>query len=314
MKQKDRTLRFALFGTGFWGRYQLAGWQEAPGVKCVALYNRTLSRAEVVAQELDVPAVYDDAEKLLKNEKLDFVDIATAPGTHKEFVHLAAKYKLPVICQKPMAWTLRDAKSMLKACKQARVPYFVHENWRWQTAIRQVRKVLNTNCIGTPFRARISHFSGFPVFSYEPNLKEWENYILMDMGPHVLDVARFLFGEAQNLYCQTQRIHKDIKGADVATIMMKMEREATVTCEIGYPQTFLENDMFPETLIFIEGDKGSLELARGYWIRTTTKSGTKAKRFPSPHYSWADPAYDIFHASIVDCNRHMADALRGNHR
>jgi D-apiose dehydrogenase len=62
--------------------------------------------------------------------------------------------------------------------------------------------------------------SGFPVFNNQPFLKELEQFILTDLGSHTLDTARFLFGEASSLYCQTRRIHADIRGEDVATIMM----------------------------------------------------------------------------------------------
>jgi predicted dehydrogenase len=56
-------LRFALLGTGFWSRYQLAGWRElgAEGgdVECVALYNRTRSKAEALARAYGVPAAWE---------------------------------------------------------------------------------------------------------------------------------------------------------------------------------------------------------------------------------------------------------------
>jgi len=58
-------LRFAILGAGFWARYQLAGWRELPGVRCVALYNRTRPKVEALAAEFGVPAVYDNPAQLL---------------------------------------------------------------------------------------------------------------------------------------------------------------------------------------------------------------------------------------------------------
>ena len=52
-------LRFGVIGTGFWARYQLAAWREVPGARCVALYNRTRAKAEKLAAEFGIPAVYD---------------------------------------------------------------------------------------------------------------------------------------------------------------------------------------------------------------------------------------------------------------
>ncbi len=303
-------LRFAAFGAGFWVPFQLAGWQELDGVKCVAIYNRTVSKAEAIARQFGIPSVYGDPDELLRCENLDFVDIITAPWTHSRLVRLAAEHKLPVICQKPMGMSYAEAAEMVQICRHAGVPFLIHENWRWQTPIRQLKLILDSGVIGTPFRSSIGQISAFPVFTYEPNLKEWEQYILADMGSHLLDTARFLFGEASLLYCQTHRIHADIKGEDVATVMLLMGKQTTVTVKLGYAETPIEQDVFPNTHIFVEGSKGSAEIGKDDWVRVTTVSGTKAKRYPPPRYGWSDPDYLPFHASIVPCNRNLLEALR----
>jgi predicted dehydrogenase len=304
-------LRFAIFGTGFWSRFQLAGWQELEGVQCVALYNRSKAKAEALAHEFGVPAVYDDPEQLLRQEQLDFIDIITNVETHSQFVRMAAAYDLPVICQKPMATTLAEAEEMVRVCQDAGIPFFVHENWRWQTPIRHFKAALDSGAIGQPFRARIHYCSSFPVFDNQSFLKELEQFILTDMGSHILDVARFLFGEANSLYCQTHRVHPDIQGEDVATVMIQMGDGMTVVCEISYASR-TEIERFPETFIYVEGTLGALTLVPDYWVRVTTADGVQARRYPPPHYAWADPAYDLIHASIVPCNENLLQGLRGS--
>src|SRR5215212_9612702 len=233
-------LRFAIFGTGFWARFQLAAWRELEGVECVALYNRTRAKADVLAREFGVARVYDDPVALLDQEQLDFIDIISDVDTHSRFVRLAAQHRLPVICQKPMAPTLAEAERMVAACRDAGVPFFIHENWRWQTPIRRLKYLLEQGQIGRPFRARIDMISGFPVFANQPFLKDLEQFIITDLGSHTLDAARMLFGEAQSIYCQTQRIHKDIKGEDVATIMLRMGGATDVICQMAYAGNYLE--------------------------------------------------------------------------
>ncbi len=304
-------LRFAAFGAGFWARFQLAGWREAGGTECVAIYNRTKSKAEALAREFGIPAVYDDPEALLDKEKLDFIDVITDVETHGKFVRLAAAKRLPVVCQKPLAPSLEEAECMLAVCREAGVPLLVNENWRWQTPMRELKRVLSSGVIGTPFRARIDMISGFPVFANQPFLRELKEFILTDLGSHTLDTARFLFGEPDSLYCQTRRVHPDIKGEDVATIMMNMGGRTTVLVEMAYAENYLERDRFPETAVFVEGDRGSAELALDHWIRVTTKEGTHIRRCPPPRYAWADPAYDIVHSSIVPCQANLLAALRG---
>ena len=305
-------LRFAMFGTGFWSYYQLGGWNETGEVECVALYNRTKSKALKLAEQFNIPAssVYDDPAALLANEQLDFVDICTAVETHYPLTQMAAERGLAVVCQKPMATTLEECAALVKVCTDAGVPLYINENWRWQYPMRQLKAALDTGRIGKVFRARIDYRNSFPVFDNQPFLKELEQFILTDIGSHVLDTARFLFGDARRLYCQTYRVHADIKGEDVATVMLDMESGATVVCEMSYASK-REHDRFPETYVQIEGDRGFLELAHDYWLRETTAAGTLATRHIPPRYSWADPRYDLVHSSIVPAQLNIARALKG---
>jgi predicted dehydrogenase len=307
-------LRFALLGTGFWARYQLGAWRELSGARCVALYNRTRSRAEALGRELGIEAVYDDAEELLRREDVDFLDVVTDPSTHARFVEIAVAHGKPVICQKPMANDQATAERMVRACGEAGVPFFIHENWRWQAPVRALKAVLDEGSLGRVFRARLTMVSGFDLFTNQPFLAELEQFVLADMGSHILDVARFLFGEAEAVHCRTSRVHAHIRGEDVATVVLHMRSGATVVVELGYPGTPYERERFPETLAFVEGDRGSADLAGDYWIRTTTADGTLARRHPPPRFAWADPRYDVVHASGVPCNRNLLAALRGEGR
>ncbi len=304
-----KELRFAIIGTGFWARFQLAAWRELPGARCVALYNRTREKAELLAKEFGVPAVFDEAEQLLQREKPDFIDIITDVGTHSHFVQLAAAYKTPVICQKPMATSIAEAETMIAVCAASNVPFSVHENWRWQTPIRELKKVLASGVIGSVFRARIDYGNSFPVFENQPFLKTLEQFIIADMGSHILDVARFLFGEPARLYGQTHQIHRDIAGEDAATVMMRMQSGATVVVNLSYASR-VEHDRFPEAFVHMEGDKGSVELAPDYWLRVTTERGTETRRCPPPEYAWADPRYALVHSSIVACHANLLHALQ----
>jgi predicted dehydrogenase len=299
-------------GCGFWSRFQVAGWRELPGVRIVALYNRTLAKAQELATAFGISAVYDDADRLLRERQdIDAVDVITDVGTHAAFVELAAAHHKPVICQKPMARSLDEAQRMVDTCHRAGVPFFVHENWRWQAPIRQLKRVLDSGSIGSPFRARIDFVTGFPVFKNQPFLRELDQFILTDIGSHILDTARFLFGEMESVYCQTRRIHQDIRGEDVATVIMRTTSGTAVVCNMAYAENALEHDRFPQTYVFVEGTDGSAELGPDYWIRTTTRSGTDALRYPPKRYSWAEPAYDVVQSSIVACNENLLRALRG---
>ncbi len=290
----------------------MAAWQELEGAECVALFNRTRAKGEAFAEDFGIPNVYDDPEELLRCERVDFVDLCTNPFTLPDFVKLAAAHGVPVISQKPMAPSVAIGEELVRTCAEAGVPYYIHENWRWQPQLLHLKSVLDSGAIGTPFRARITMVSGFPVFVNEPTLIDLENFILTDMGTHILDIARFYFGEPDRVCCQSHRVHANIKGEDVATVMLSANGgRTTVTCEMGYPESCYEQDVFPQTLVFVEGDKGTAEVCADYWIRVTTSDGTHSRRYPPISYKWADQDFLVVHDSIVPCHASFLRAFRG---
>ncbi|MEO5590985.1 MAG: Gfo/Idh/MocA family oxidoreductase [Chitinophagaceae bacterium] len=306
-----KTLRFAVIGTGFWSAYQIPAWKEVAGMELVAVYNRTRSKATAIAQQFGIPAVYDNAEELLQKESPDFIDIITNVETHPFFTRMAAEKGIPVICQKPMADSLEQARKMTAFCAGRKVPFYIHENFRWQAPIRALKVAMQTGVIGIPFKARVSFCSGFPVFDNQPALAELPHFILTDIGSHILDICRFLFGEAKNLFCLTKSVNPAIKGEDVANVLMEMQSGLHCFAEMSYASV-PEKESFPQTLILVEGDKGSLHLTTDFVLKTTTRSGTTETVVQPPVYQWADPAYSLVHASIVDCNRDIANGLRGD--
>jgi predicted dehydrogenase len=306
-----KRLKFAVLGCGFWSKFQIGAWTEVEGAELVAVYNRTKSKAEKIAESFNVPKVYDDPEKLFRNEELDFVDIITDVDTHAFFTDMALRYGLKrIICQKPMAPDFRKAKWMVKSCSNAGANLYIHENYRWQAPVRRFKQIIDSGVIGKLFKARVSFLSGYPVFVNQPFLKGLDHFILTDMGSHIFDVIRYLFGECEELWCQTRAVNKGIKGEDLATVMMRMKNGMPVYSELSYASV-VEHDSFSTVYVLAEGEKGSLYLGPGFEIRTTTREGTESEIVRFPSYSWADPDYIVNHESGIHVNRNILDDMLG---
>jgi len=308
--KETKELNFAVIGCGFWAEYQIAAWCEIAGAKLAAVCDRDPARAQATALRFGVPHSYTVAETMLRTETLDFVDIISDVGSHLPLVELAARYGVAAITQKPMAPNMADARQMLAVIAEAGVGLYVHENFRWQTPLRRMKALLDEGAIGEVFRGHLAFNSAFPVFDNQPALAEMEQFILTDVGVHVLDVARFLFGEAATLHCKTRRVDPRIRGEDVATVLMEMRSGIHCTVELSYA-SLLEHEAFPQTLALMEGREGSLRLGIGGEIAISTRTGTARETVTPQIYSWLNPAYASSQSAIVECHRNLLGALQG---
>lgn len=301
-------LRGGLIGCGFFAVNQMHGWRDAEGAEIVAICDRDPERLKIVGDQFGIEKRYADAGEMLTKEKLDFVDIATTVSSHRALVELAASHKVPTICQKPFAPTLADAKAMVAACKAAGVPLMVHENFRWQSPIQAVKSILDSGEIGTPFFGRVSFRSGYDVYAGQPYLAKAERFIVDDLGVHVLDVARYLFGDVTTLTARTARINPNIVGEDTATMLLDHASGVTAVVDCSY---FSKRpvEQFPETVIEIDGSEGSVRLEAGYRLVVKGRSGVGDRDASPPVLPWASKPWHNVQESVAAIQQHWVDCL-----
>lgn len=300
-------LNGALIGCGFFAQNQMHGWAGVEGVRIAAVCDRDPARRRETAARFGATA-YADAEAMLAAERLDFVDIATTVGAHRPLVELAARAGLHVICQKPLAETMADARAMVQAVASTGKVLMVHENFRWQSAIRAAITAIRQGAVGTPFFGRVSFRSGYDVYSGQPYLATDERFIVQDLGIHILDIARALFGDVATISATTRRINPDIRGEDVATMLLDHESGATSVVDCSYA-TRRTPETFPETLLEIDGDRGTLRLDAGYRL-VIQRGGEVVQDVAPPLLPWASRPWHNIQESVQVIQQHFVDCLR----
>lgn len=304
-------LRGAVIGCGFFAINHLHGWRDAQGAEIVAICDRSPERLKTLGDQFGIAARYQDAAEMLAKEKLDFVDIATTAPAHRMLAELATSHNCAVICQKPFAPTLDDAKAIVAACAKAGVPLMVHENFRWQSAIQKVKQVVVAAEIGEVFWGRVSFRSAYDVFSGQPYLAEGKRFIVEDLGIHALDIARFLLGDVENVSARIKRVNPNIRGEDVATILLDHGDAVTSVVDCSYASK-LESESFPETLIELDGSKGTLRLRQGYKLIVTNAGGTRHEDVSPPLLPWASRPWHNIQESVAKIQQHWVDCLVKN--
>ncbi len=300
-------LNGALIGCGFFAQNQMHGWAGVEGVRIVAVCDRDPARRDETAAQFGARP-YADAAEMLAAERLDFVDIATTVGSHRPLVELAARAGLHVICQKPFAETMEDARAMVQAVEATGKLLMIHENFRWQSAVRAAITAIRQGAIGTPFFGRVTFRSGYDVYSGQPYLATDERFIVQDLGIHILDIARALFGDVATISATTRRINPKIRGEDVATMLLEHTGGVTSVVDCSYA-TRRTPETFPETLLEIDGDLGTLRLDGGYRL-VIQRDGEVVQDVAPPVLPWAQQPWHNIQESVQIIQQHFVDCLR----
>lgn len=300
-------MKGALIGCGFFSQNHMHAWRDIPGVEIVALCDIDLSCLEATAKSFNVSRTYQDATEMLAAGGFDFVDIATTVGSHRSLVEKGAQAGMHVICQKPFAENMEDARAMVKAAKSAGKILMVHENFRWQSPIQTALNVVKSGEIGDPFFCRVSFRSGYDVFSGQPYLAEGKRFIIEDLGIHILDIARAFVGDVNQITATTRRINPNIKGEDVATMLLNHTSGATSVVDCSYSTKRIP-ETFPQSLLEIDGSSGSLRLDAGYKLSVYGKDEYHKDVSP-PLLPWAEKPWHNIQESVQSIQQHFVDCV-----
>ena len=262
----QQTLKGVGIGAGYFSHYQYSSWERIPQVNISGIYNRTVSKAEAMAEQYNIPNVYADYKEMLDQEKPDFVDIITPPETHLEMCQYAAERGIHIICQKPLAPTYEECIQIVESVKEAGVRFMVHENFRWQPWYREIKRLIENDVLGEVFTAyfRMRTGDGWGENAYIPRQPFFRNYprlLVYETGVHFLDTFRYLFGEVDTIYARLRQLNPIIKGEDCGHLIVGMQNGITAVWDSNrYNENDAENPRYTFGEMRIDGRKGHLEL------------------------------------------------------
>ena len=141
-----------------------------------------------------------DWKKLIRRRDIDVIDVSTPGNLHAEMAIAAAKAGKHVVCEKPLANSLAEARSMQKAVEKAGVKNMVFFNYRRVPAVNFARRLIREGKLGDIYHFRGAYLQDwitdpeFPLV-WRLDKKVAGSGALGDIGAHILDLALFLIGD-----------------------------------------------------------------------------------------------------------------------
>jgi 1,5-anhydro-D-fructose reductase (1,5-anhydro-D-mannitol-forming) len=197
IKEERMAVGWGLIGASTIAKEWVIGAIRAqPGHEVTAVLSTDSQRGRTFASDNHIPASYTELDALLADASVDAVYISTTNELHKTQTLAAAAAGKHVLCEKPLAVTLADAREMVAACGRAGVVMGTNHHLRNAATHRKIRELIESGAIGKPLFARVFHAVYLP-----PHLQGWRltkpyagGGVILDITVHDADTLRFVLG------------------------------------------------------------------------------------------------------------------------
>lgn len=205
---------------------------------------------------------YTDYKKLIEENELELVSIATESGLHAEIALYCIENNINVIIEKPMAMSMRDANEIIRRSEEKKVKVSACHQNRFNIAVQEMRKALEQGRFG-----KLSHGSihvrwnrNQEYYTQAPWRGTWaqDGGALMNQCIHGIDLLRWMMGdEVEEVYGVTrQQFHHYLEAEDIGMAVVKFKNGAVATIE-GTTNVYPKN--LEETL-YLFGENGTVQL------------------------------------------------------
>jgi len=202
---------------------------------------------------------YRSLEELLDKEKTDAVIICSSNARHKRDAIPAARAGKHILCEKPIATTLKDANAIIKECQKARVTLQIAFPVRYCPAIRRARRILSEKKTGRILAIKTTNHGSMPGGWFVDKKKSGGGAI-MDHTVHVVDLLRYLLNEEiTEVYAEsTTRLHP-LKVEDCGLLMLKLSRSGFASLDTSWsrPPSY---KIWGDVTLEFKGTRGNLSV------------------------------------------------------
>ncbi len=213
-------IKLAVVGTGGMAHHHAEKFKEIRGVKLVAACDIVKERADAFAAKFDFPQAFSSFDELLEQVEVDAVTVVAVDAAHAPLSLKAIAMGKHVLCEKPLATSYPEAKTMAEAAKKAGVINMVNLSYRNSAAIQKAHLLVEQGVIGRVMHVEASYLQSWLCSKgwgdwrtstgmlWRLSTQHGSAGTLGDIGVHILDFATFAAGDIQTINCRLKTFHK----------------------------------------------------------------------------------------------------------
>jgi len=166
-----------------------------PEIEIVGFADIDQKRLNIALKKFPGVPLFISAEEMIKKTQPDIVSIATHTNSHASLVKLAAKYKVKaIVCEKPMASSIQEAKKMINVCHNSGSLLFINHTRRFDPLFIKLKKEINEGMIGQVVQGSYYYYNG-----------------IFNNGTHAVDLMRFFLGDIDWVIATKNKLAKNLE-------------------------------------------------------------------------------------------------------
>lgn len=260
-----RELRVGVIGLGM-GRHHVVAFNAHPHARVVALCDLDADRLASIGDEHAIDARYDDAAKMLAEQDLDIVSVATPNRFHHPLTLQAIEAGAHVLCEKPMAMNAAEGREMVDAASAAGRKLAIHYNHRQRADVQVMGRYIEAGELGQVYFVRTTWHRrrGIPGRPTFVSRQHSGGGCLIDLGVHIIDIALYLArfprivsvsGQVHRKFDQKYVPHLAMDVEDFATAYVRCEGGLTIAIEVSWAS---HHDHAEQMLTHVYGSEAGL--------------------------------------------------------
>jgi 1,5-anhydro-D-fructose reductase (1,5-anhydro-D-mannitol-forming) len=280
-------VRWGIVGLGWVATdFVVPAMRRSPGSQLVACLGSSLDKGHVFAERFGVERVHGDLEALMHDPGVDAVYIALPNALHHAAVLAAARGKKHVLCEKPFAVRVEQAREMTAACRDAGVILRIAHQIRLDAAIGRAREIVRSGRLGRLVAISLERASGLGArTAWRQDVSQ--SGVIFDVGVHLLDLMQWVSGQRfAEVNAFTHPDRRQGQPDDTITVLGRLDHDCHAVARATREIASAENNLIVEgseaTLI-----TSALRFATEHVVHVRDRAGTTEERFS------ASPAYEL---------------------
>jgi UDP-N-acetylglucosamine 3-dehydrogenase len=194
-------IKIGLLGAGYIGTIHAGIYSKLPDVETIYIYDKNFERAEQLAYKVGGNAVAS-AEDIFENLSVELIDISLPTSFHPEFAVRSFGSGKHVICEKPLALSLKEVDKILDSQSRSGNYLFVGHVLRFSPVFQTVKKLLDDGVVGKSLFATTYRLSGSPQWATWFKDPAKSGGVVLDLMIHDLDLFNWFFGLPQSVFAR----------------------------------------------------------------------------------------------------------------